>query len=702
MQFLDWAVVGIYCIGMICMGIILSKKTKGVESYFVSGRELPWWLAGTSMIATAFASDTPLFVSGLVRSTGIWGNWIWWGLVFSTMLVAFVFARMWRRSQVVTEVEMTELRYSGTGASVLRGFKALLWGGLFNLYVAGAWPMTGLVKIMQTTVQWTKVEAIFFAASVTVVYCTVSGFWGVVATDFVQFLIAFLGAVILAIYAIDHAGGLGAIAANATVQDRAQFMPALPHDDFWASPFAMFLSFVIIQWWAGKNSTGSGIEVQRMLACKNEKHSVLATLWYAVGHHVLRVWPWILVGLASLAITNPEIQKKLAEMMGGDNERVYPAMVMLFLPAGIKGLVMASFFAAFMSTMDTHMNWGSSYMVNDLYKRFVVKGEVRQKTHRVAIYVSAAVTYALGAVVVWVSDMHLKYDTAGLAIVAAGVLVISALRIFKDMSPMAEISGAVGIVISLCLLPSFDSVLANAFSAGAIPLVRSILVVVCGLAAAGMVGRRPSELTTGGHHLFVSRAVSVLIVLGAMIVAFKSESIAGSFDFIMKLTSGIGTVMLARFLWWRTNAWSEIAAMGVSLGLATMTANPKTFGLPDNRLFALLFISLGTTVAWVAVTFATPPVDRKKLMEFYRRVRPPRWGWGPIAAECPEVNSGVWRGSLVFWWLAAGFVVLLNCGIGYLLTGNTVMGAVSILVSLTMGAIVVLGLEKWLPRESNP
>jgi solute:Na+ symporter, SSS family len=270
-RLIDWIVVGGYVACLVLIGSLQKKRAEGkVDDYFVSGRKLPWWIAGTSMIAASFASDTPLLVSGLVRSHGIWRNWMWWGTAISLILTVFFFSRLWRRSLVLTEVELTELRYSGRPAAALRGFKAFYWGLLYNCFVAGAWSITGLRKVLQSATGLDPLYAIVVCTAIAGIYSILSGFWGVVATDCFQFVLAIFGAVACAYFAVQAAGGWDAMMANPAVASKLDFVPADPKMFLW------FLSFVLVQWWAWKNTDGGGLLVQRMAACKNERHAVYA------------------------------------------------------------------------------------------------------------------------------------------------------------------------------------------------------------------------------------------------------------------------------------------------------------------------------------------------------------------------------------------------------------------------------------------
>lgn len=388
MHLIDWLVVAVYCVASVIFGIVLSKKaSQGIESYFAGNRSISWWLAGTSMAATAFSSDTPLLVTGITRSRGLWGNWEIWALGISTMLAVFFFSKLWKRTGVLTEVEFVEFRYSGKAASFLRGFKAVYWGLFYNVFIMGAWPITGLVKVMQETTGWDKPLSIFFSFGLTVVYSCLSGYLGVVLTDLFQFIWAMAGAVILAIFALHAVGGPATLVEKLSHTDKLSFLP--PHE-----AMGWLAGLFLIQWWAWKNADGGGIAVQRMVSCKNERESMLSMLWFSVAHYVLRSWPWVLTALASLILI-PDSMLTVGEVGKNfvDHERAYPRMIATLLPIGLRGALVASFFAAFMSTVDSQLNWGASYLVNDFYKRFLRKDE--SQSHYVLV--SRLITLALAA-----------------------------------------------------------------------------------------------------------------------------------------------------------------------------------------------------------------------------------------------------------------------------------------------------------------
>lgn len=441
MHLLDWAVIAL-CIGTsLGLGLWWSNRgSKSVETYFASDRGISWWLAGTSMAATAFSSDTPLLVTGIVRERGVWGNWEVWALGISTMLAVFLFSRLWKRAGVMTEVELCERRYDGKPAAFLRGFKALFWGVLYNAYVMGAWPVTGLSKVLMVTTDWSKGSAILFCMGITALYSSLSGYWGVLVTDFFQYIIALTGAILLAIVAVQAAGGLSNIVDQLSHTDKLSIFPPLhasPNASI-SHPLEWFLGLLLIQWWAWKNADGGGVIVQRIASCKNEKHAVYATLWFNVAQYALRAWPWILTALASL-ILFPNLE---------DPETAYPHLINSLLPIGLKGFLVASFLAAFMSTMSTQLNWGASYFIHDFYRRFVNKNAPEKHYVRagqiVSILLAGAAAYvafhtsSIGHVFTWI--LHLT----------AAIGPVYLLRWFwKRVNPWTEISA---MVISLPLL----------------------------------------------------------------------------------------------------------------------------------------------------------------------------------------------------------------------------------------------------------
>lgn len=366
---IDWTIVGFYFLFSLLVGLYFYRRAgQNINEFFVSGRQLPWWIAGTSMVATTFAADTPLAVTGLVAQHGIAGNWLWWNMVLSGLLTVFLFARLWRRAEVLTDVEFTEIRYSGKPAAILRGFRALYLAIPINCIIIG-WVTLAMVKILDITLGIEKWTAILLCAGITLIYVTLSGLWGVVITDFFQFILAIIGTFALAVFAVKGVGGLESLKINLTqkFENGAQILSFIPDLGSAWMPISTFLIYIGVQWWAawypGAEPGGGGYIAQRMFSTKNEKHALLSTLWFNIAHYCVRPWPWILVALASM-ILYPEL---------ADKETGYVRVMVDYLPVGFRGLLLAAFAAAFMSTISTQLNWGSSYLVNDFYKRFVKK-----------------------------------------------------------------------------------------------------------------------------------------------------------------------------------------------------------------------------------------------------------------------------------------------------------------------------------------
>jgi len=375
---LDWLIVVAYLVFALGVGVFFRKRAgQNITQYFLSGRNLPWWVVGTSIVATMFAADTPLAVTGLIGNDGISGLWFMWNFAAAHLMVTFFFARLWRRAGVITDVELVELRYSGRPSRVLRGFRSVWEGVVLNCIIMG-WVILAMVKIMDVLVNLDAVTTrlgidhiidgrwfgIVVCLVVAVLYTVLAGFWGVVVTDFVQFLIAMTGAVVLAVIAVNEIGGIGELKLQLTAQygDRVDgYLSFLPSLDGTSLPLVSFVALMAVNWWATRDAGGTSYMVQRMLAAKDENHSFLGVLWFCFVHYVLRPWPWILVGLVSL-VAFPGLE---------DKELGYPMAVVEYLPAGLLGVMVASILAAFMSTIDTLLNWGVSLVVNDLYKPFI-------------------------------------------------------------------------------------------------------------------------------------------------------------------------------------------------------------------------------------------------------------------------------------------------------------------------------------------
>jgi Na+/proline symporter len=556
LHWLDWVVLAAYFAFSLGVGLWFVRRAgSSTAEFFVSGRNLPWWLAGTSMVATSFSVDTPLLITGFVRTQGIQGNWIWWCFAIGGVFSAFVFAQLWRRTEVMTDVELAQLRYSGRPAAALRGFRAV-YMTLYANCLTMAWVILGMVKVFETAFDVGTLEATLFAAGVTLLYSMLSGLWGVVVTDLVQFVLAMAGAIVLAVFAVDAVGGVSSmlegLRASSAGADALGFLPRLEGGgvstgSMWgnvltwsATPLATFLVLITLQWWANKNADGGAVVIQRMAASRDERESVLGTLWFQVANYALRPWPWILVALASLLLY-PTMD---------DPELAYPRAMVDLLPVGLLGLMLAAFLAAFMSTLTSYINLSAAYLVNDLYRPFLVRNR-------------------------------------------------------EDR-----------------------------------------------------------------HYVLVGRIASLLALSIGVAISFYASSISGLFLLLLTLGAGIGLVYVARWFWWRVNAWSEISAMVASSAIGAALQLSPDWGGPTFPFAAKVFLNiLGSTIVWVAVTYATPPASMDRLAEFYRRVRPPGW-WGPVrvaVGELPRARSAGLRRGLWLWVLGTVFIYAAMFGTGKLI-----------------------------------
>ena len=578
----DWAVIVIYVLATIALGLAFRRRAgKSAESYFLAGRSLPWWVLGTSMVATTFAADTPLAVTGFIRNDGIWYNWFGWHYVLAQILAVFLFSRFWRRAGVVTDNELIEIRYSGKPAAALRAFKAGYFAIMYNLIVMG-WVLLGLGTVAETVLGVPREVAIPIGALLALSYALLAGFWGVVVTDVAQFLLAMAGSIALAVGAVSKVGGLTALkeklAASPLVSESTTAM--VPGGDLSLdSSLFQFLVFVTIMWWASHNADGGGYLIQRMAAAKDERHARGATLWFAIANNAIRYWPWIIVALCSLVLV-PVLPE------GATEESAYPILMRQVLGPGLLGIMLVSFFAAFMSTIDTHLNWGASYLVNDIYRRFFRRDAGDKET------------------------------------------------------------------------------------------------------------------------VLVSKLCVVFLLSMAVLVALALTSIGKAWLFVWAMGAGIGPVLILRWFWWRINAWSEIAALGSSVVMAVAFeviaaiqsgAEYQLFSTPvvigdmalQTHHKALILVPL-TIVVWVSVTFLTRPVSTERLEAFVRLVRPGGW-WSPVTRDWPEFrHDGLGPRTFVLWISGVALVYGLTFGIGQVLIGDPLRGAI-LLAAAAAGGVVVAG-----------
>jgi SSS family transporter len=573
---LDWCIVAAYLLLSLAVGVYFTKRASGsMSSYFISDRNMSWWLLGTSMVATTFAADTPLAVTGWVRTEGIWKNWFWWNYVFSHVFIVLVFARLWRRAEVITDNELIEIRYSGKPAAFLRGFKACYFATLFNFIVMG-WVISAMAKVLKIFFGVETTAAIVICMSIAFFYTMMSGIWGVALTDFLQYFIALFGTIILAWVVIgspEIGGFSGFMEKLGGIDEKHISFIMTPSggepvsEGFFTSSFFTFLVYVTVIWWSSHNADGGGYFIQRMCSAKNERHSVAGTAWFAVNHYIIRFWPWVLVALASLLIYSG------ADAAQGDNEAMYIVVIRDFLGPGLKGLLFVSFLAAFMSTLSTQLNWGASYLMNDVYRRFI----------------------------------------------------------YKDA---------------------------------------------------------PEK-----HYIFVSRVCTLVLTFLAGYFAFHITNIGKAWIFLWAMSAGIGLVLVLRWFWWRINAWSEISALASSLlAILVIVVYTRSNGIPLELRHQVLVIPV-SLLTWVLVTFITSPEPMETLSGFYKRVRP--WGfWKPVSELNPGIERPGFSPVIINWVLGVTCILFGMTGVGKILLGSFLTGAVMIAVSLAAGSIVYSRLRK--------
>lgn len=459
MIWIDWLVVLAYLVATLALGLYLARKASGsLVDFFVSGRSLPWWLAGTSMAATTFSIDTPLYIAGVVGSRGIAGNWEWWSFGVAHVVMIYVFARLWRRSEIVTDAELTELRYGGTLGATLRGVKAFLFAVPINCIGIG-YAMLAMVKVVSALQLWEslgvdpgtygKLWSVVGISILVLVYAGFSGLWGVVATDFFQFFLGLFGAIVVAIAAVNHVGGMGPLISQVQAEFGADTLAMVPLQfggGSWVQwsetagiTASTFCAYIFLQWWAFRRSDGGGEFIQRLAASKTEAEAEKAAWFFNILHYVIRTWPWIVVALVALVVF-PNLE---------DRELGYPLLMLEFLPPFMLGLVVASLVAAFMSTVSTLINWGASYLTNDLYGRFM-RPEATQAELVTAGRMASVLVTVLGAIAAFFSEDVTTIFRLVIAIGTGPGLVLILRWFWWRINAAAELSSMVaGFVIGL-------------------------------------------------------------------------------------------------------------------------------------------------------------------------------------------------------------------------------------------------------------
>jgi Na+/proline symporter len=479
LTWIDWAIVVGYFAVAIAIGLVFTKRGgESLKEYFISGRNVPWWLAGVSMVATTFAADTPLAVTGMVASNGVAGNWLWWNAVMSGILTVFFFARLWRRAGVMTDVELAEIRYGGKPAAILRGTRALYLGIPINLIIMG-WVTTAMVKILTLTLgisPWMAVGVCFVG---TAAYAAAAGMWAVLWTDFFQFILMMTAVIVLAIYAVDAVGGMEALKAGAAAHfgSESAALSVLPVrigpegiSGYVWMPLLTLIVFISVQWWAawypGAEPGGGGYVAQRIFSARTERDGVLATLFFQVAHYALRPWPWIVTALATVVLY-PNLTTT------ADKEAAYVQVAIDHLPTPWRGVMLAGFAAAYMSTMATQLNWGASYLINDFYKRFLRKNETEK--HYVNVSRGATVLLFLASLIVSRNMTSVADAWRFLIALGAGTGLVLILRWYWwRINAWSEISAmAASLVVSL-IAPRF----VRGMFADGDPRIDSVVLVI--------------------------------------------------------------------------------------------------------------------------------------------------------------------------------------------------------------------------------
>lgn len=576
LQSLDWIIIGAFFAITLLIGVWSSKRAgQNAKEFFLSGRNMPWWLLGVSMVATTFSADTPNLVTDIIRKNGVAGNWVWWAFLLTGMTTVFIYAKLWRRSGILTDLEFYEMRYSGQEAAFLRGFRAIYLGVFFNVMIMATVMLAG-IKIAGVMLGISPGQTVLLVSIVTVAYSSLGGLRGVMLTDFFQFFLSMIAMIIGAVYVVrlPEVGGLDKLLSHPNVVGKIDMFP-----DFSDMNVAIPLFFIpiAVQWWSawypGAEPGGGGYVAQRMLSAKEEKDAVRATLFFNLAHYALRPWPWILIALASLVVfpnlesiaaSFPNIDKSII-----DDDLAFPAMLSL-LPSGLLGLIIAALTAALMSTISTHLNWGASYIVNDFYVRFM--------------------------------------------------------------------------------------------------------------------DNEASDST----QVLIGRIATAILMILAAVFSLKLQSALDAFQILLQIGAGTGLLFLLRWFWWRINAYSEIVAMVVSFVLAIYFEMFYSGGLEAwQRMCVAVFI---TSICWIAATYFTRPTSMDTLISFYQKIRPHKGGWAPVVQslhqdgiELPIQKDQRFTTELLMLFLGCVMIYCLLFGVGYLIYGNTMLGAMCVLISSLSG-----------------
>ncbi|MBV8724555.1 MAG: Na+:solute symporter [Candidatus Eremiobacteraeota bacterium] len=584
---LDWVIVVVSLGISFVPAIVLARRAgRNIAEFFAAGRQAPWWLIGISLVATTFSTDTPNLVTNLVRDGGVAENWVWWSFLLTGMATVFFFARLWRRSGVLTDLEFYELRYSGRAASFVRGFRAIYLGLFFNCWIIATVNLA-LVKIAGILFGWPRAETLAICVAVPIIFAATAGLWGVMVTDMIQFCITMTSAFAAAYFAV-HApgvGGLHGLVAHVRAHD-ATILSILPNFADPKTALGIFVIPLTVLWWSvwypGAEPGGGSYVAQRMLAARTESDALFGTFAFQVMHYALRPWPWIVVALASTIVypSLHDIQLRFPHLSPSllGNDIAYPAML-VFLPAGFAGFMVAGIFAAYRSTIETHLNWGTSYLVHDLYQRFI-----------------------------------------------------------RPQSSQREL-------------------------------------------------------------VLMGRVVTALLMALGIVLTLLLDNAKNAFNLLLSIGAGTGLIYLLRWFWWRINAWSEVSAMCASFAVSLGFLIAAKSGRAADSVTTLLVTIGVTTVVWIAVTFATPPVDAVTLRAFYAKVRPAGPGWRRVAraSGLPASEDSL---TLAFagWILGLAAVYGALFGAGGFVYGRVAQGVAWSAVSLAACyGLLAIGRRAWRP-----
>jgi solute:Na+ symporter, SSS family len=614
LTFYDWIIIAAYFIISLGVGLFFCKRAgKNLTEYFLSGRSLPWWIAGTSMVATTFAADTPLAVTGLVAKYGLAGNWFWWAMALGGMFTVFVYARLWRRSEVLTDVELVEIRYGGKPAAFLRGFRSLYIAILVNSIIIG-WVTGAMLKVLKFTVfanvkemnsihDWYIIGGLL---AIVGLYSALSGLWGVAITDFLQFFLAMLGCIVLAFIAVAHVGGIDAmqslVSKNFGGGDQAfRFLPDFSAANPWM-PLNIFLIMLFVQWWAswypGAEPGGGGYVVQRMASCKDEKHSLLATLWYQIAHYCVRPWPWLIISFVALAMY-PDLRSMDDPGVG------FPMLMKDLAPAGLRGLMLVTFFAAFMSTISTQMNWGASYLVSDFYRRFIKPDASDKRLTGVSRIASIFVLLIGGFAAVLMKNVSVDEAWKFLAALGAGTGAVFMLRWFWwRINAWTEITAMVASFFYFIVISK----------AGAISGMNTVQML----------------------------SSIAIIFTGAWLIMTLIPDVRMRKPFSL-LYSMLAIIFFVIAIW-----------------------GGRISNIAQEQVLAI--VACLTVISWLLVTYMTKPEKMEVLTAFYKKIRPGGPGWKPVAKEAPGVKCDKNLGlSIIAALFAAAIVYLVLPGVGFII-----------------------------------